>query len=191
MDILKNELVQKYFGCPYKSPHWHTPTCEMWDAYRILAAMQEDIGQLVKYLYVERADHIYVTHPTKDADLITGFHPNRLRLPDRFQPESEKKEHCCVVDICVLSCLEHRHPEPPTTPVCEHEIHGVGCECGKSAEKCAHGSVTCGCGKTSQNEAVDGRINRIVDMVVTANIGGVDSFKRELRALVALARGGK
>lgn len=115
-DLLDNELVRKYFGCPANDCREHVPcyTVEQHMAFRVLHAMQQSIKKGERYLnWSDNDGGFYETMAQGDHD-AENPHWGVLRLPDRFQ----KKECCdqyfggsCPTCHSVHSCRPK--PEPP------------------------------------------------------------------------------
>lgn len=93
MDVLDNELVQKYFKCdnsigclcaqwPVQSMSWH-----------ILEAMQEptNAGDRMLYLNSDTLGGMWIEETIATANVLY-FHPFTLRLPDRFQKKVDPVE---------------------------------------------------------------------------------------------------
>jgi len=97
--LLENELVQKYFAID----DWDGG-CKRCDAQAVLRAMQEPIRKGDKYLFWKLVPEI-MTCATEDLE--TTWHPDYLRLPDRFQTERKEKCLFCAKESGECKCLEN------------------------------------------------------------------------------------
>lgn len=110
MNLLDNELVQKYFGC--HPAHNHAGElgvkCRNEQAMAVLTAMQQPIRESDLYLSLNdryTSELLKWTVP----DPIDLFHGFQLRLPNKFQTEKHDKYKC----DCRLEAVK---PEPKTEP---------------------------------------------------------------------------
>jgi hypothetical protein len=90
MNILENELVNKYFGCNAQTGcDCPSGECAPQMAYRILKAMQEVINKGERCLMV--GQNGVITETTWMSDPLFGIRSNALRLPSAHQPKAEKE----------------------------------------------------------------------------------------------------
>lgn len=116
--ILGNPLVLKYF-CVESGPD-----CKENMALRVLEATQEPVKIGQKYLYITSDNQWHEHTASVDSlDYSGSWHPGYLRLPQRFQPQTEGK---CET-YCDCSChhpnakdYPFHGPQPPPDAVCEH-----------------------------------------------------------------------
>lgn len=91
-NILDNELVCKYFGEITDPGIWKYEI-----AYNILQAMQEPIRRIDKYLCIhrnEKTGEISFCEARGNISLENHWHPECLRLPDKFQHQHDWKCEC-------------------------------------------------------------------------------------------------
>ena len=155
MDILQNELVKKYFN----------------NAEEVISSMQEPIRKGERYLWWSIDYSGQWVEQTQTAD-IDGFHPFKLRLPDKFQ----KKEcpnvslECSCGKIVSHSAPDVRHPWRD--------------ECGCGIKLCAKCNGKC--------DEVEEKIEELANHYCAVTHPHSDCNKREqLRELVRLARESK
>lgn len=130
MDILNNTLVRKYFRCREHTWLFSTECFNCSDSamsYRVISAMQEPIKKGEKYLFWISSCHglgakipeSYFEEWTCGEeqkrigvgyieDNFDSYHPQALRLPDRFQKRECPERITCECGMAVL------HPDPGT-----------------------------------------------------------------------------
>ena len=119
MEILDNELVQKYFGCQKYGIQVHTELCwKLVPAFDVLRAMQEPIRKGERYLYWT-SKGLFELIATADIDFSGGIY---MRLPDRFQTAGKK--------TCDCDCHDFNKPHPCTCDQPSPALETCG-ECGK------------------------------------------------------------
>jgi len=107
MSLLDNELVKRYFGCPWHN-HKDDKACGSQEstALRILKAMEEPIRSGDRLLvYSEEGQEWIEDFAFKNAAYYP-VHLMILRLPDQFQPKKECQ--------CNMNCAEchMQRPDP-------------------------------------------------------------------------------
>lgn len=108
MNILNNEKVREYFGDCGQS--CDKPCSKMADS--ILTAMQQPIKKGERCLEIFLAQLPLEIREINDR-VLDGFHPNYLRLPDRFQPSASvvQKKECPNLTVQCSCGLVITHPD--------------------------------------------------------------------------------
>ena len=210
MNILDNELVQKYFGDSVPDDYGDM-------AMRILQAMQEPIKKGERSL-VFSGNSFYEVEATEDREPYGEFHPQQLRLPSEFQPKDEKKESCCeyaemkwpletrsgrVIEMCE-KCFEASKHKPAEKKECgmrtkceecmeilqhknptAHKPAEAKCTC---HPQCGAHHPTCAIFRKPQSDEVEEKIQEIVNLVNSTPVGWSGVLRYELKQLVTLAR---
>lgn len=119
MNLLDNDLVQKYFGCEISKSanvHIHEGACDSEVALKVLTAMQQPICESDLYL---RLNDRYISELLKWTvpDPIDFFHGFQLRLPNKFQ--TEKHDKCRLEAVKPESKTE---PQPHRRELLEERI---------------------------------------------------------------------
>lgn len=118
MDILDNELVQRYWGHKNCDRAAHNPDlCRAYMAWRVLRAMQEPIRNGERYLFGDGSSWQEKIRIDENEDF--SYHPMMLRLPDKFQPAKkacEPQDHVCEKCGLVLQPAPWTHQGSP----CNH-----------------------------------------------------------------------
>ena len=176
--ILDNELVKKFFGdCEHgersergSASAWHVRVCM---ADKVLRAQQEPIREGEFYLWIDGpVDISYVkcSDPTSE-DM---YHPNMLRLPDKFQ---KKEIGCSHGSILRNPQSGNWYCESCRITLLPQEVQKRECECGLHDKNqpyvenrrectcvCRFTGVHCSCKvcHQPQREAVENFIQRII-----------------------------
>ena len=138
-DLWDNELVKKYFTGEYGVKAYMADT--------ILRAMQEPIREGERYIYVDNLGHMHEEVCELEAENSYPWHPNVLRLPNRFQVE--KKE--CVEELHGPNCW-HREDESRKQGHWEKFCPNKPSECAHEMCDSCTGRKDCPCCKPSAVE---------------------------------------
>lgn len=123
MNILDNKLVKTYFWCKQPCPDGnlalHPGTCMAVMSERVLKAMQEPIKKGELYLeininddldmelYLEINDDLDMVEDLSENQWVVGWHPDCLRLPDKFQKPPEKADQLPDYQLKCDNCEGH------------------------------------------------------------------------------------
>lgn len=187
MNILENKLVRKYFHpeCnddPCYLAHSHYAMV----ALQVLRAMQEPIRKGDRRLYIDGMGAMWDgVHP---VNLNPDYHPDYLRLPDKFQMAGKKE----CKNVGMLTCqdcgseLIHQPAKEPFSLI--HQGPHMGTEKCGDVHACEHGPAF------HDSDAVEAKIDAIelkVWKFGKATVGEAVSLGKDLHELVNLVRGEK
>lgn len=120
--------------------------------------------------------HDHFTHPCRGSAF-----PAPEMCPYCGRNDRPPNECCPDHHIALERCCWKNSPGCK----CNNNFQGGGGTCGNLGH---HFGCDCHLSKPAPLSKVEERIRFIIDQVTAANIGGIDNFKEELRALVVLAK---